>query len=524
MGDANPVAGQAVPQQKRGIAANIGVNFIGQSIPLLVGIVSIPGTLAHLGTARFGILALAWVITQYFAIFDFGLSRATTKFVAEALGRGEGKEIPGLVGTAVTLQLGLGLVGGVGLGLVASPLVSEILSVPNHLVDEARAGFQILAFGVPLLLLSASLRALLEAGGQFVLVNMVRTPLSTLNFLLPLIGSILGYGLRGILLSLVVSQGVAVVVQYVLCVRVFPTLSRRPRYDSIHVRPLLGYGGWITVSTLISPILVYIDRFVVGALISVSAVAYYAPAHEMALRALIVPGSMVAVLFPALSSLSGTRRPGLATDLAGRWLYYLLLVLGPLVVALVWLASDLIELWLGASFVPRSSLAFQILAVGVLMNSVAAIPFTLLHARGRPDIPAKFHILELPFQIVVAWLFVLAWGLPGAAAAYLIRVSIDAGLLLVAVRRSSSPEEAGGGLLPRRTVTALLGFLVASGGAGILSDRLPGSSQRVVVLCLGLLVAAVVSWRFGLRQEEREAAQRSIGALFGKRSSSGATR
>lgn len=71
------------------LAHNTLLNFIGQAVPLLVGVVTIPFIVQGLGTERFGLLSLAWVILGYFTIFDLGLGRATTNFVAEALGKGE---------------------------------------------------------------------------------------------------------------------------------------------------------------------------------------------------------------------------------------------------------------------------------------------------------------------------------------------------------------------------------------------------------------------------------------------------
>ena len=65
---------------------NALLNLLGAALPLLVGILTIPYVVRGLGMERFGILSLAWVILGYFALFDFGLGRATTKFVAEAVG------------------------------------------------------------------------------------------------------------------------------------------------------------------------------------------------------------------------------------------------------------------------------------------------------------------------------------------------------------------------------------------------------------------------------------------------------
>jgi len=74
-----------IPTSKSILARNTFLNIIGLSLPFLVGIIAIPLIISGLGTERFGLLSLGWVILGYVGIFDLGLGRATTKFVASAL-------------------------------------------------------------------------------------------------------------------------------------------------------------------------------------------------------------------------------------------------------------------------------------------------------------------------------------------------------------------------------------------------------------------------------------------------------
>jgi O-antigen/teichoic acid export membrane protein len=53
----------------------------------------------------------------------------------------------------------------------------------------------------------------------------------------------------------------------------------------------------------------------------------------------------------------------------------------------------------------------QVLALGVLINSLAQTPFALLQGVGRPDLPAKFHLIELPVYVGIAWILVSQFGI-----------------------------------------------------------------------------------------------------------------
>ncbi|MEW5961224.1 MAG: oligosaccharide flippase family protein, partial [Chloroflexota bacterium] len=93
------------------LARNTLYNLIGQGAPMLVALFAIPLLINGLGTERFGVLTLAWMVIGYFSLFDLGLGRALTKMVAEKLGAGREQEIPALVWTALFLMVLLGLVG-----------------------------------------------------------------------------------------------------------------------------------------------------------------------------------------------------------------------------------------------------------------------------------------------------------------------------------------------------------------------------------------------------------------------------
>jgi len=416
------------------LARNTLLNFIGQVLPLLVGVVTMPFTVRGLGTERFGLLSLAWVILGYFAVFDLGLGRATTKFVAEALGKGEQDRVPGLVWTTVATQALLGAAGGLTLAAVTPLLVERALNVPPYLVREASSAFYVLAVGVPVTLISGSFVGVLGAAQRFDLVNAVKIPASCLTYLLPLLGLALGLGLPAIVALILAARLAALIAFLVLNLRLIPGLKRWSAEFSLF-RSLFSFGAWVTISSIVSPILVYLDRFLIGSVLSMSAVAYYSAPYEVVTRLLIIPGSLTTALFPAFSALEAVRDRGRASLFFARSIKYILLALGPVVLLIGLFAREGLQIWLGPDFASESTAALQILGVGVLINSLAQVPFALLQGVGRPDLPAKFHLLELPLYVGVAWLMICRWGIAGAAGAWTLRVTLDAALLFGAAFR-----------------------------------------------------------------------------------------
>lgn len=416
------------------IARNTLINLIGQVLPLLVAVVTIPFVVRGLGTERFGLLALAWVVLGYFTIFDLGLGRATTKYVAEALGKGEEDRVPSIIWTAVTVQVIMGSVGAIVLLATTDLLVDRVLNIPQELLDEARITFHLLAFSIPVVLISSSFSGALEAAQRFDLINALRIPISILTYFLPLLGLFLGLGLPGIVALILLARLCALAAFVIMNLRIRPEL-REYSPSSALLSQLFAYGGWITVSSVVGPILVYLDRFLISSLLTIAAVAYYTAPYEAVTRLWIISASLTMTIFPAFSALQGGKNEKRLKTLFARSVKYILLATGPVVIVIWLFAGEMLHIWLGADFVAESTSAMQILAVGVLINSLGQTPFAFLQGVGRPDLPAKFHLIELPVYVALAWILVSKFGIVGAAEAWTLRVALDTFLLYWATFR-----------------------------------------------------------------------------------------
>jgi len=219
------------------------------------------------------------------------------------------------------------------------------------------------------------------------------------------------------------------------------------------MRGLVSFGGWVAVSGVVSPILVYFDRFALGMRVNLTAVGYYTAPYEGITRALVIPNSLINALFPLLTGLGVAAAASRIDRLFASSMRVLLLVMVvPSAIAFAF-APFILNAWMGPDYALHGALALRILAVGVLINSAAHIPYTFLEASGRPDVPAKCHLFELAVHLPVAWVLVGRWGITGAAVAWTLRVTLDTLLLLTAARRVI-PVSLGAVLTGRRRLVA----------------------------------------------------------------------
>ena len=484
------------------LTRNTLLNILGQGIPLLVGLVSIPVIASRLGDARFGILGLVWGVLSYFAFFDLGLGRATVKFAAEFLERGDRDGVEQLVSFSTLVQTGLGVLGGLIVVAATPLLVTAVFGVPAELADEAQGAFYVLALSLPFVLLSLALRAVLEAAQRFDLVNLIRVPSSAAMFVLPAVGAYMGMRLPGIVLLLLIARVITCAAMAVAIGTAVPGFRWRwPSRAAGLFRPLLSYGGWVAISNFLAPLLVYLDRFLLASVAGVAAVAYYTAPYEAVTRLWILPTGMAAALFPAFSALASAGEPMRGPLLLARAARYLLMLVAAPTALIILFAHDLLAVWLGPVYAAEGAVALQILAVGVFVNSLAHLPSSYLQGMGRPDLTAKFHLAELAPYAVLAWVLVNAFGVTGAALAWTIRVGADATLLVAGVWKALGVRpSAVATKIGARAFGAVLGLGAVLTGAGMF---VTDTGQLVALAALATMLFAGGSWWLVLDQSER---------------------
>lgn len=410
------------------LARNTIWNLAGQIAPMAVAAFAIPKLIHALGTDRFGALTIVWMVVGYFSFFDFGLGRAMTNLVAQDLAGDDHSDLPALIWTSNLLMGLLGILGGIVLACLSPVLVRDLLKTPLALQKELIGAFYVLSASVPFVTSNAGFRGILEARQRFGIINIVRIPMGVATFAAPLLVLPWTNSLIAVVDALLIARILYWAAYIHLALRDMPVLRHNFVIDTSMLPKLFGFGAWMTVSNIVSPIMSYMDRLLVGVLLSLSAVAYYATPFEVATKLFIIPGAIVGVLFPAFSTALASDL-GHASRLFQRAVKYVFMVMFPATLLIVLFAQNGLSLWLGTSFASHSATVMQWLAVGVLANSLATLPFALIQGAGRADITGKLHLAELPVYLVLVWFLTRNLGIQGTAIAWTLRTTLDCFIL-----------------------------------------------------------------------------------------------
>ena len=408
---------------------NVALNVAGIAVPVLVGVLTIPPLVALLGQEGFATLALGWTLVGYFSMLDLGLGKALTMHIARD-GAGEASAA-GLARTGRRLLLGVGLLWTVLL-LALFPLVGKYWPLLASQASSPALAWALLVLCIPFTLWFASSASLLEARSRFVEVNAVRIPMGAATYVAPLLVALATRDVAWIFGSLLAAR---VLAAGALAWQVRGEFAAGPaQAPPADLRGMLAFGGWMTVSQVVGPVLVYFDRFAIAAVVSAVAVTHYTVPFDVLTRLPLFPLAVMSVLFP----LFVTTQPQAGTDaVARRTLRLLLLAWLPGTALAALLGPELLRLWVGAELAGASADVWQWLIVGVAVNGLAHLPLALLQSRGRTDVVAWLHLAELPVYLLAVWWALQSHGIAGAAFVWTLRVTIDAVALHLCARKAA---------------------------------------------------------------------------------------
>lgn len=461
------------------IRLNTTYNLLGSIVPLVVSLVTIPIYMGLIGEARYGVLAIAWLLLGCFGLFDLGLGRATAQRIA-ALRDSTNAERAQTFWTALAMNFGLGVVGGILVWPIAAYFFGDVFKIEDALHPEMQAAVPWLILAVPMATLSGVLTGALQGRERFRDLNMISVSGTVLFQLLPLFVAMFWGADLGMLLPASIFARLLTLIILFQCCWKHVFLGQAPSFARAQAGQLLRFGGWVSVSSFVGPMMVILDRFIIGALSGAKAVTFYTVPFQIGERSAIFSGALTSALFPRFAAVAPEEEQRLARE----GLRALVVVMTPLVAAGVLFMETFLTLWIDSTFAWQSALVGQVLLLGFWANGFARIASAQLQARGRPDLVAKCHLCEVLPYFGLLYLGLSQVGLVGAAVAFTLRVFLDFALLasLSGIFRLSFRML----LTPSLILTAA--FLIAV-------QIKPSNHGWIVLVVVHLLVTTVWAWR-----------------------------
>jgi O-antigen/teichoic acid export membrane protein len=405
------------------IKRNTAINLSGALISVGVMLLTVPYMVHALGTERYGVMTIVWLLLGYFGFFDLGMAQAT----AFAVARSGAEERARIFWTGLAINGTLGLLGGLVFLLVAEPLFLSVFQLDPQSERETLRVLPLVALAIPLTTISSVFNGMLSGREMFMALNIRNIVNTMLLQLLPLAAIIrFGATLDVAITASLVGRALSVLFLAVIAFRA-AAATLVPRVgDAQMFRQLASYGGWISAGVVLAPFITTLDRMVIGSLLSASLVAFYAVPFNLVSNGTMVTSALTQSLFPRLAGLPEAEAKQLAIR-AGRTHLALMTVV---CVGGVLILKPFLTLWIGREFAANAAVAGELLVLTVWLNAGASVAYGLIQARGRPKLTTTIQLAELGPFAGLLWLGASQLGIVGVAMARVTRSLADALLLL----------------------------------------------------------------------------------------------
>lgn len=409
------------------VVRNSVYSLAGTALPIVIGIVTVPFYIRIIGMERYGALSIAWLLLGYFGQADFGIGRAITQRIA-SLKDADGERLAQIVWSGLVAITGFGLVGALLIYWGGQWFFGSVFKVEAGLRSELAQSLWMLALCNPIVALTGVTSGSLIGIERFRLISLSNLIGNSALQLFPLLAAMHYGAYLGVLIAASLIARLLALAMMGAAVWWRFLKGRRMAVSGAEACRLISFGKWVMLSAFIGPLMIFADRFVIGAVLGAAAVAVYSIPFQIASRTMVLPAAIAQVLYPRFA-LDGEEQ---SRTRAAHCAIAIGLLFAPPILILMALAEPLLQLWLGPALDPRSVLVVRIVLAGFWVNGIANAPYALIQARGNPRFTALLHLAELPFYLAALYLLGLRWGLAGLAAAFSLRCLVDMIVLLKA--------------------------------------------------------------------------------------------
>ncbi|MGD9665002.1 MAG: oligosaccharide flippase family protein [Novosphingobium sp.] len=405
------------------IGRNTIYNLAGFAVPLALFVVSIPLYIHLIGAARFGVLSIVWLVLGLFGMLDFGIGRAATQKIASLRG-GSADERRAALGTALASNVVIGGAGVLLMAGVAYGIFAHGMKLEPWLRAEAMPIIPLMAIGVPVVTTIGILSGALQGRERFLATNRITIANAALFQMVPLgVAWLFGPTLWPLVLAAICARLVAVWMLWRACQREFDGVRLR-HWRQDNLLEMLRYGGWVMGAAVIGIIVLYTDRFLIGALVGPIAVTTYTVAVDATVKVSHLSSALMATMFPQFAG-SADKIDALS-DKAVR---YLFAIATPVVLFGI-MASDVVfPLWLGSEIGPHSAQIAKISLIGAWAVVFGKLGYMKLQANNEPEKLTLALLGEVLITIPILVFMLAHFGLLGAAMSFTLRQVADAILL-----------------------------------------------------------------------------------------------
>ena len=367
-----------------------------------------------LGEVHYGVYVILGTIGGALSILNLGLGDATLRYVAFYHSIGNKKAVNSTFNATLWLYT---ILGGLVtfLFLLFPNILIKFFKIQDIVHIEELIRLTMLMFFTTFI--SGCFFAIPQALQRYDIYSFIQLSQNILRFFLNLGAILLGFGIRGLIITNFFLSLILIIVLYAVAKRLIPYLSlfKLPRQKDY--REIFGYGIYSFLSQLIGTIWQYCDPILLTRLIGPYSVGYFSIPMQLIGKVNSVPSAAFSVLFPRFASeqdIQQTKKLYIKSTQIS--LYTSILLFVPMAVVF----SDFLALWISEDFMQKGGMIATILAFSYIVRG-SFLPYEpLLKGIGKPQyvmiITGASSLIILIFDLFM----IPRYGINGVGIAYIV--------------------------------------------------------------------------------------------------------
>ena len=234
---------------------------------------------------------------------------------------------------------------------------------------------------------------------------------------------ILTHNVYSLIFGLLISVVFEIIISFMI-IGPRPSLS----FDLEKFKKVIGYGKWITASTILNYFYQHGDDIAVGRLLGTASLGTYDMAYRISLIPLSDIGDVVArVTFPVYvkiaDDLERLRRAFIRSALS------VLILVSPIGIVLFFFPQEIIQLVLGEKWLPAADV-LRVLAIFGIIRALSVFMSTFFLSIKKPQIFTLISVVGLSGLAITIVPFIMRWGIVGAGYSALLGTSVTIPVLI----------------------------------------------------------------------------------------------
>jgi O-antigen/teichoic acid export membrane protein len=245
----------------------------------------------------------------------------------------------------------------------------------------------------------------------------------------------LGFGIIGAVLAYVLMYLLLPFVYLPLLFKLLPEFrTTTTSYDKKVLGKMFTFGAPMLLAATAGVFLTYIDTFFLTLFRSLTEVGLYNIALPTAGFLWFFSGVIYTITFPLLSEINAAKTGAVLKEGIGRMYLYLLILIMPLAVVLLFFPDIIINALFGGEYIAAAR-TLQILVIGGLIYSFVTLNNAILAGTGDSRSVLRATVLGAAVNVVLDIIFIPKYGIEGSAFATLVAFVVMLVMTIVEVRK-----------------------------------------------------------------------------------------